>query len=47
MRKLQFCKHWTSRTTKNVGTNQAELLVARHKRRYQEISSRMYQMPTE
>ena len=47
MRKSQSYECWSSRTNKNVGTNQEKLLVARNQRRCQEICLRMYQMLTE
>ena len=44
MGKSQFSRHRTSRTTKDTRTTQAKLLVARSKRRYQEICARLFQM---
>ena len=41
-RKSSRCR--TSRTIKDAQVNQKELLVARDKRRYQEICSRIYEM---
>ena len=47
MRKLQSSKHKTSRTTKDAQVNQEELLVARDKRIYQKIYSRIHKMLAE
>jgi len=45
-RKSQANRYKTFRITTNAQVNQEKLLVARNQERYQEICSRIYQMPT-
>ena len=45
-RESQLSRCGTSRTTEDARTNQTKLLVARTKRRHQEIYTRMFQMST-
>ena len=47
IRKSQTSRCKTSRTTTNAWVNQEKLLVARNQEWYQEVYSKIYQMPTE